>query len=222
LTFGNTFGGNASPVLNLTIPGTYLLTVKGATSSNTGSYTFRLSDLASATPITPGTPVSTSLSPGNSTNVYQFNANAGDPFYFDVLSGGGSPNTWRLMDPYGRQLFYNYFGNQYSGPLTMPSTGTYTLLFEGYIGNTSPVNYTFNVVKDTNTTTALTLGSQVNDVVSQAGQLNYYTFTFANPSKLYFDSLTNDGTVYWTPGRPAGHRGRPTRRTGQCAKLQQL
>jgi hypothetical protein len=167
LSYGNSFGGSSDPVLNL-IAGNYTLAVY-STTDHTGSYSFRLSDLASATPITPGTPLSASLNPGNSTNLYQFSANAGDPFYFDVLSGGGSPNTWRLIDPYGQQLFYNYFSTQYSGPVTMPSTGTYTLLFEGYIGNTSPVGYSFNVVKDTNTTTALTLGSQVNGAISQAG-----------------------------------------------------
>ena len=54
-------------------------------------------------------------------------------------------------------------------PRRCRSTGTYTLLVEGYIVNTSPVNYSFNVQNITNTTAALTLGSQVNGAITQPG-----------------------------------------------------
>jgi hypothetical protein len=199
LSYGNYFGGSSDPVLNL-IAGNYTLAVYSNT-DHTGSYSFRLSDMASATPISPGTAVSGSLNPGNSTNIYQFNANAGDPLYFDVLSGGGSPNTWRLIDPNGQQLFYNYFGTQYSGLATAPYTGTYTLLFEGYIGNTSPVSYSFNVQDLTTTAVPLTLGSLVTGSITQPA---VYSFTLANAAHLYFDSLTNDSTLNWSLLGPTG------------------
>ena len=84
--------GNSDPVLNL-IAGNYTLTV-WAVGDHTGSYSFRLSDLTTATPLTLGTAASATLNPGNSTSIYQFNANAGDSLYFDVLSGGADyPNT---------------------------------------------------------------------------------------------------------------------------------
>ena len=50
----------------------------------TGAYSFRLWDLAQATPLTPGTPVSGTLSPANETDLYRFTAAAGDRFSFDV------------------------------------------------------------------------------------------------------------------------------------------
>ena len=60
----------------------------------------------------------------------------------------------------------------------------------------------------TNTTAALTLGSQVNGSITQAGQQSSYTFNLANPGKLYFDSLTNDSTLELDADGPARHRGR--------------
>ena len=46
------------------------------------AYSFRLLDLASAIALTPGTPVSDTLNPANSTNTYQFSGEAGQSFYF--------------------------------------------------------------------------------------------------------------------------------------------
>ena len=56
-------------------PGTYTLRIDGNT---TGAYGFRLLDLASATVFAPGTPQSGTLTPGNSTALYAFDATAGD------------------------------------------------------------------------------------------------------------------------------------------------
>src|SRR5262249_59848073 len=79
---GFTFSG--SPVLSLPA-GSYTLTVD-ATTDATGAYQFRLVDLASATPLTPGTPVNGTLDPAAETDLYRFTAAAGDRFFFDFLS----------------------------------------------------------------------------------------------------------------------------------------
>src|SRR5205085_11857624 len=63
--------------------GSYTLTVDGVGDEVT-PYSFRLLDLATATPITPGTPFSGTLNPANETDAVKFTANAGDQFYFDV------------------------------------------------------------------------------------------------------------------------------------------
>ena len=164
--FTNSDGVNfgSDPVLNLTA-GSYTLTVAGV-GDHTGSYSFRLSDLASAIPITPGAVISSALNPGNATKLYQFNTNAGDLIYFDEQSVSGGPTVhWRLIDQYGQQVWFTSFSDV--GTAAMPSTGTYTLLVEGYIGNTSPVTYSFNVQPVTNPTAALTLGNQVNAAITQ-------------------------------------------------------
>src|SRR5262249_39571428 len=91
----------SSPTL---IAGTYTLAVSGS-ADHTGSYSFRISDLATTTAITPGTAVSGTLNPGNSTNLYRFNANAGDRYYFDWQAASGGTEYWRLINPYGNQIW---------------------------------------------------------------------------------------------------------------------
>src|SRR5262249_12997733 len=133
--------GSTNPVLNL-LAGAYTLSVVG-TADHTGSYAFRLSTLASATALSPGTVVSDTLSPGNATKLYQFGVNAGDRFYFDEQSQGSGSVYWRLIHPYGQQIWFQSFTDVPSQVLA--STGTYTLLIEGEVGNTSSVSYRFNL-----------------------------------------------------------------------------
>src|SRR5205085_5314967 len=57
--------------------GDYVLTIDG-TGDRTGPYQFRLVDATSAIPVTPGVPFSGELSPANETNLYRFEATAGD------------------------------------------------------------------------------------------------------------------------------------------------
>src|SRR5262249_30672528 len=154
---------------------------------------FRLASLASAASITPSTAVNDALNPGNETNLYQFNANAGDLFYFDALSQNSGNVYWRLIDPSGQQVWGQGFISVATQALA--TTGTYTLLIEGYVGNANTVNYSFNAQKVTNTTAALTLGNQVNGNITEAGQQNFYTFTLGSASQLYFDSLTDDNLL---------------------------
>jgi hypothetical protein len=158
----------------------------------------RLTSIQS-TVITPGTPVTGVLAPGNATDIYRFNANAGDVFYFDQQSASSGNTYWRLIDPYGQQVWFNSFGDV--ATQAMRSTGTYTLLVEGYIGNTSSVGYSFNAQNLTTTAAPLTLGSQVNGSITQP---TAYTFSLANAAKLYFDNLTSDGTLNWSLIGPTG------------------
>src|SRR5438445_7809186 len=88
---------------SLVVPaGSYYLTV--AAGNNfvvTGNYRFRLLDFANATVFTPGTVVSSALSPANSTTFYQFAGVAGQRLFFDGLPTGGfnyQPYT-RLYTP---------------------------------------------------------------------------------------------------------------------------
>src|SRR5439155_4209479 len=141
------------------------------------------------------------LSPANETDAVKFTANAGDQFYFDVQARTGGGNArWRLIDPSGNFVFNNLgFGDVNSDvdTLTMPLTGTYTLLLEGRFNDAGTATYTFNVQPVTDSTTALTLGNVVNGNISPTGDRDNYTFTLASPATLYFDSLTNDSRLRW-------------------------
>src|SRR5262249_58933865 len=93
-------GSIANPVLSL-VAGDYTLTVQ-ATGGVTGAYQLRLSDLRQAAALTPGRLVVGDLAPANETDLYRFDAAAGQKFTFDVQARGGATNAhWRLIDPYG-------------------------------------------------------------------------------------------------------------------------
>ncbi len=97
--------------------GDYALTVSGI-GSTTGSYSFRVLDLAQASALSFGiggaAAVTGQLSPANETDFYSFTATAGERFYFDFVSlNPASSATWRLLDPFGGTVF---------GPTTLNAT----------------------------------------------------------------------------------------------------
>src|SRR5204862_1842529 len=114
--------------------GSYQLTVTGAT----GTYKFALLNFMNAAVFAPGTMVSNTLSPANSTVFYQFNGNAGDRYYFN-----GQPTTGFSQTPYCR--LYAPLGNivmsqSINGDVdtfTLPQSGTYTLTVAGRVYDTT-------------------------------------------------------------------------------------
>src|SRR5579859_3325589 len=104
-SFGGSDGQNISDPTVLLIAGNYTLTVMSA-GGTTNGYAFRFVNLADAALLTPGTVISNGFAAANRTDLYQFNASAGDQYYFHQLTRTGLPNAyWRLMDPYGNLIF---------------------------------------------------------------------------------------------------------------------
>lgn len=207
---------NSSDSIDITDPqlhlpaGNYTLTIDGIGDEVT-PYSFRLSDLATATPLTPGTPVTGTLNPANETDAYKFTATAGSKFYFDVQERTGASNArWRLIDPNGNFIFNNlFFGdvNEDVDTQTLPLTGTYTLLLEGRFNDagTPAATYTFNVQPVSNVSTPLVIGTTINSNIAVTGEQDAYTFTLASAATLYFDDLTlNDPTLRWSLTGPSG------------------
>ncbi len=196
-----------NPVLNL-VAGNYTLTVAGA-GATTGAYSFRLSDMAAAPALTPGTPINGTLVNGISTDLYRFTATAGQSYYFasQVTSGnGGSTDRLRLVDPFGNLLFPSSQNpTTDAGRITLSNAGKYTVLVEGFIQNSGNLGYTLNVVPDLDPAPqALTLGNTVSKSLAASGEKDAYTFTLAASSLLYFDSLTNNANFNWSLTGPAG------------------
>src|SRR5262249_29502539 len=186
-------------VLNL-VPGSYTLTIDGA-GDETSAYSFRLLDLAAAPTLTPGTPVTGALNPGNATDLYRSTATAGQQLYFDSRNLVGSAN-WRLVDPFGDNVFGPQFAGTDAERPIIRVTGTYVLAIEGINSNTSPVNYTFNVQPITDTTQTLTIGASTTGAIAQTGQRDLYTFSVATPTEVLFDGQTNDSHLQWSLVRP--------------------
>jgi len=197
-------GLTGSPVMTLAA-GKYTLTLSGAGDA-TGDYRFRLLDLANtAMPLTPGVTTAGVLSPANGTNVYQFNALAGDLYYFDHKSSTGSNDRWCLIDPHGRLVFDRSLSGSVMEPDTLAHSGVYTLLIEGAVNQTgAEAGYSFNVQPVTNDEViGMPLGSSVTGSIGQAGQQDYYRFNLAAPTQAYFDVLTS-ANVTWTLSGPRG------------------
>jgi hypothetical protein len=191
--------------LGLLPAGTYSLRVSAA---NPGNYSFRVLDLAAATPL-PTVPAT--LNPSNSTNLHQFNGTQGQIFYFDNTSFSTTDTTgltfassWSLYDQYGTQLFFQYVGND-GGRIVLPNTGTYTVVVQGYISTDGTTTYGFSAIPVTDDNFALTLGTTYSSSISTLGQQDNYSFTLSSPARLWFDSMTEDGlNTRWTLTGPQG------------------
>ncbi|MCB1965679.1 MAG: LamG domain-containing protein, partial [Candidatus Accumulibacter sp.] len=97
--------------------------------------------------------VSGQLDPANETDVYTFDATAGTRYYIDrqTLSSGADRLTWRLFDPYGRQVFGPSNLNDVD-IFTLGESGAYTLIVEGRIWQTqygARTDYSFKLLEIT-------------------------------------------------------------------------
>src|SRR2546430_2323438 len=191
--------------------GAYTLTIQDPGGA-TNDYAFRFANLAEATLLTPGAVVTNTLAPANKSDFYQFSATAGDQLYFQRLARISLPNSWwRLLDPYGNQVFsqgFNEVGST-SSPVTLPATGTYTVLLEGYIGDTGTGSYSFNVVPEGHVTPATFTGTPMNlgDLVASnlvANTTNAYIFTLTNAVRVVFDTQINSANMNWSLQGPSG------------------
>ena len=209
LNNNQTFGSDGLFIYDAA-PGAYTVTVDAAGSEAVGEFFFRVLDLAAARTISPLATVEGTNSPAAGANIYRFQASAGDRLFIDALSAsgylhawsGGSPSQWRLVSPYGDDLFNAGFSDR--GPFTLSETGTY-MLFVGGSQYDPPVEgvHSFRVVIDPATPQPMTLDSLVTGTIGLPGQQQRYTFTLAQPAKLIFDSWTNS-TFRWRLDGPNG------------------
>jgi hypothetical protein len=118
--------------------------VSGA-SGATGAYAFRLLDVDAVAShqlqLEGGPLLDRKLARGDQTDVYQFDAVAGQRY---LLGGPGDQAVegsvyWRLLDPTGQQIWTS--DATPSDIATFAMTGTYTVLVEGRAGRTDPTGY---------------------------------------------------------------------------------
>ena len=165
-------------------------------------YSFKLSNLTQAQPLSFGTPIENTFGGGKTTNLYQFEGIAGERFFFDyqtiIGSRGSSYSQWRLIDPEGNEVFDQGFTIDASD-ITVPSTGTYTLLVENSIydyprsSSFESIDYRFQAEKIA-PTVDLTLGETVTNKLTT----DTYSFSLEDDSLLYFDALLNNDKFKWS------------------------
>ena len=119
--------------------GTYTLTVRGATPTTTGTYSFRLLltpppeefTIAFGDTVSDGVPGpgAGNLERPGAVDRYHFDATAGQVAILDAISGNNTRVRWRLDAPDGTEVFdVSYTDRQ----VTLDQTGTYTLTVFGF------------------------------------------------------------------------------------------
>ncbi len=132
--------------------GTYTLTVRGFSGTDTGTYSLRLllAPVSEAFAIGVGDTVSDGVpAPGagnleapGATDTYTFDAGTGTTAVFDALSASTNVVRWALVAPDGTALFDSLFVDR---QLVLPATGTYALTVSG-LQITSSGTYSFRVL----------------------------------------------------------------------------
>jgi hypothetical protein len=179
--------------------GEYRLVIDGSGRA-TGTYQFRLLDLAQGTPLTLGNAVTGNF--GNSQReavVYTLNGVEGDTLYFDRLNGDPN-NYYYLYKPNGDRVFSERLDRDYE--LTLTETGKYSLVLSGFDNPNN--NYELNVISPDLFTVPLTLGQPISANISQKGEKDAYTFDGELGQKLFFDGLIGNSNLKARLYAPSG------------------
>ena len=193
---------STSPAYDLAA-GTYSLTVDGSNDA-TGNYALRIIDAAAAADLTVGQPVTGTLTQGNQTSVYRFDASAGEKLAFSDASVSSGQASWRLIDPYGRQEGSSYDLASVRGAFTLNSSGQYLLLVEGANNNSTALNYGFSLSAADNIKQDLTLDQTTVTPALKAGQIVDYHFHLDAAKPVLLDTLGGTG-VNATLSGPLGN-----------------
>jgi hypothetical protein len=189
-----------------------------ADGQNTGDFAFRLLNLANAQAIGYDQVQTYSPEPANSTRLFSFSGVAGQQIVLDELSWSGNNwPDWRLYDPFGNQIYESYFYGD-SSTLTLARTGTYVLAIEGQVDQRGITTPSFQVhlvgtvtppALPTGTALTFTAGvAQVNGTSTAVDPPVVYTFTLAQPRRIYIDTLNGSANyayyTIWNLSSPAG------------------
>ena len=204
-TFNQSDGAQGGEIIALDA-GTYTLTVDGQ-GDQTGDYSFRLLNASNAQNLTPGTRVDGSLANGGrETSLYQFDAEVGTDLVFNAQAQSGGTAYWELIDPDGETVFgpVNFAPGSNLDRFTTQKAGTYTLLFEGYLGNSTDLDYGFTLNQVVDRTSPMTLDTPVFGTFDQPAQQHFYDFTLTEDTRVFIDVLRTTERVDVTLTGPTG------------------
>jgi Bacterial Ig domain/Putative Ig domain len=205
----------------LPLSGTYTLSVRGSTSTTTGTYSFRLllAPLPQTFAIAFGDMVSDGVpAPGagnlegpGAVDVYAFDALGGQGAILDLLTGNNVFLRWRLEAPDGSVLFDATIGDQQAA---LPQTGTYHLVVSGNaIDDSGTYSFRLLLVPPGVQSFAIAFGDTVSDGVpalgagnlEAPGAIDVYTFDAVAGQEALLDTLVGDtGQFRWTLEAPDG------------------
>ena len=169
--------------------GTYSIEID-ASGDYTGTYSFRLLDLAEATLIEDGLVSGDFGSSKREAHVYRLAGGEGDYLYFESLWGDDA-NFYYFYDQYGRRLFSQHLARDAEWEL--PNTGDYTLVVAGLDGANN--DYELSVVSPSQLTVPLRLNERVSSEIGLAGERDTYRFEGTVGQPLFFDAIVGDSQL---------------------------
>ena len=182
--------------------GDYVLSID-AGGDVTGSYAFRLLDLAQGHEVFDGVRRTGTLDPANETDVYRFEASAGEQVFLDLEKLAGQAPAMRIVDPQG-QTFYRSTAFTDIDTRTLPFAGTYAVLVEGQRGSAGTTDYAFTLRAVHNDEAFITLGRTVEGAIT-TGQQDIYRFHVDQRTPVLFDGLRGDSSsIGWSLSGPKG------------------
>ena len=177
--------------------GTYTMILRGSGDA-TGDYSFRLLDLANATPISYGTTVTGQLAPQSRANAYRFEGTNGQRLLATNIAASSGNANWRLVTPANQALFH--VGVQSTpSEVVLPVTGTYVVLVEGQVDTIGTLDFQFRVSVISEPSGGTTGFGTVRSGTTTVGQTNVFNYTAPAGTLVFVDALTNNAaaTVYF-------------------------
>ena len=167
------------------------VTPRGAAS---GAFSFRLLNLSDAAALPLGSAQTLSLNPGSSAKVFSLDGNLGDYWTLNLTSlSGGSARVW-VIDPDGTHL--TPVANALTGgtvAAALKKTGRHTIVIEGAISNTDPVDLSWVASLTTPKAAALTIGTAVTGTTTAVGVPDKWNFSLGATNRMVFDGLSGLG-----------------------------
>jgi hypothetical protein len=178
--------------------GIYTLKVTAPVATPTGSFSFRLVDVATVSALsTFPTLLSGTLTPGDPGVLSVVQAMPGQRLDFTGTKGG-SGGTYQLYDPLGNFVTSGSFSGSNEAAL---KGGTYLVYFR--VNGSSSVDYGLNLSLGNTNTKALMLGSTTSGTIVNAGDRADYMFTGTKGQVVLFDGQLGGGLLADLVG-PAG------------------
>ncbi|MBE9013116.1 hypothetical protein IQ250_23225, partial [Pseudanabaenaceae cyanobacterium LEGE 13415] len=174
--------------------GRYALTIDG-TGEATGTYSFKLANLSDAHILRAEVAHTGVLDPGSAFNVYRFEGNEGDRFYFDSRNPNSRSASWRLYGPSNASLDRRNLTDDFE--VVLPGTGTYYLIVRGddVTPPLNPINYTVQLISSTSPITPISLNSIQSGSIDRLGKQDVYSFSVRAGQQLVFDAITGNAAI---------------------------
>lgn len=195
IVFNNLYAGGDSGAIDLLQSGSYTLTVRSTSDSETGEYVIQVWDVPppDQAETSVGQIVAGSIETPGVSDRYTFTGKQGQTIFLDGQLSSASGNiVMNLVTPDDAALVGTLYVGSDSGTLTLPQDGAYTLVING--NNTSTVGeYAIQIWDVPAPDSAETrIGQVLTGSIEQPGASDRYTFSAAAGQTIFFDGQRSD------------------------------